>query len=408
VTSPELNAAARASALLELGRHEDAERMIRSALHAEPNDPILLVLLARALLGGDKVGEAHSVAIRAVAAAPDSAAALSCLAAALAAKHKYREARRTVERAVDLAPAHGDLHRQHAEILLMSGKPEHALESARRARRLAPEDARIAVVLGEALRANGAIAEADAEVTRALSLDPESARAHRAAGLLQLYRGGGEQSIVRYRQALQLDPTDASARQGLTIALKSRNRAYRWALLFETWLDDLPRGRRWAVRLGPIVLIRVLAENALTTALSLVVLIIVAGTWITEPLSTLVLMTDRNERALLMPGQRRGAIAAAGFAICAIGSFAGAASGTKALIPFGFGFGLWALVVAAVYPARSSGRGRAVIGVVGLAAVAGALGVILLIAGLKRPAEGLSAGLLVSIVPAAGLARIAR
>jgi tetratricopeptide (TPR) repeat protein len=403
-------AAARASALLELGRASEAERLLRAALQAEPEDSGLLVLLAQALLGQDKDAEAADVAARAVAMVPDDVMALSCLGAAAAAQKRYGDALKAVRRAVDLAPEFADLHRQHAEILLAKGERAQALAEARRARHLAPDSAPIAAVYGEVLLVNGDTDQAHAEIDRALRLDPENARAHRAAGLFQLRRGGRHESIQRYREALRLEPTNVAARHGLAAALKSRNPVYRGLLLFEVWLSILPSGQRWAVRLAPLVLIRILRtqpDNPVATALSVLVFTFVAMTWATEPVANLIMLTSPTDRALLTRRQRNATAAFAAFAALAIACFIGSVRSSW-LIPYGFGFALWALVAGMIHTVTGRRMSRLLIAVAITAATAGIAGLMFLALGLHTASIAASAVLLVSAIPAGWTTALAR
>jgi Flp pilus assembly protein TadD len=404
-------AAERAEALLDLGRPDDAERLIRTALQAEPNDPTLLVLLSRALLDRTAYRAARDTAVRAVEAAPADVMALSCLAAAAAGQRKYKDALRAVDRAVDLAPGLGDLHRQRAEILLGNGDSAGAVQAARHARQLAPQSAEVAATLAAALAASTELDEAHAEATRALQLDPESARAHGTAGYVRLRQGGGTQSVVLFREALRLDPTSKNAQRGLTIALKSRNRIYRWLLLLATWMDSLGRGARWAVRLGPLVVIRLVKAAAphSPVALGIIVAIVVVvfATWAVEPIANLVLMTNRVDRALLSTRQRNATLAFVGFVALAIGCFVGALH-TRWLIPYAFGFGLWALVAGMIHTVFGRRAFRILVVVAVTAAIAGLVGVTLVVTGLHTPAVVLSAVLLGTAIPAAWTTSLVR
>jgi hypothetical protein len=165
-----------------------------------------------------------------------------------------------------------------------------------------------------------------------------------------LHRGGGE-SIQRYRDALRLNPMDPAARSGLATALKSRNPVYGALLRYEIWLGALPTGQRWATRIGPLVALRIvfaISHGPIATGLGALVPILFATAWGAEPVCNLLLLFDPTDRVLLSPGQRHAALAFAGFALLAIGSFVGA-SQTRWLVPYGFGFALWALVSGMVH-----------------------------------------------------------
>lgn len=403
-------ASMRASALLELGRPREAEQLVRAALQSEPSDASLLTALARALLDQDRYPEARAAADSAVAAEPKNAMALSCVAAAAAGQSRYSDALTAVQRAVELAPAVADLHRQHAEVLLAKKRSSEALAAARHARQLAPQSATIAAALGEILLATGEAEQARVEIDRALRLDPESARAHRAAGRLGLQHGGGIESVQRYREALRLDPTDAAARRGLATALKSRNPIYRRVLLFELWLASLPKVQRWATVVGPLIIIRIIdaaSHGPIATGLSALFLIFVAISWGADPVCNLTLLTNRLDRALLTTGQRRAALAFTGFAALAVGSFIGAYQ-TKWLIPYGFGFALWALVSGAIHSLRRPALTRVLVLIGFTAVTAGIAGLTCLGLGIHNGSVAASVVLMISAIPAWWITALAR
>ncbi|MCU1458697.1 MAG: hypothetical protein JWL73_2789 [Actinomycetia bacterium] len=349
MSQAERDAGERAEVLLELGRPADAEAHVRRALSDDPNDPDLLVLSSRVMLALERFEDARDQAKSALAADPEAVIAHSCLAAALSGLKDYDAALKVVRRAVTLAPSFADLHRQHAEICLASGQSKAALAAAKRAWRLNPRDSECAAVLAAALFDNQQFAAADDLAAEALRLDPENARAHSTVGFLRLRQGGGAESIARYREALRLDPTDVHAREGLALALKTRNPVYGWTLRFEFWMSALPTGKQWAVRLTPLILIK-LAEPFRDQVWSNGVLVIIGllliVSWGAEPAANLTLMTSPSDRAFIPPRARRAAVAFAVYMITGIGCvIAASPTGLPELTPVGFGIAMWGFAI---------------------------------------------------------------
>jgi tetratricopeptide (TPR) repeat protein len=339
-------AEARAQALLSLGRPAQAEALVRQALAREPDSTRLLVLLSQAFLAQQRFREAREQAEAALASDPEDFEGFSSLAAALTGMREYEPALDAVRRARALEPMNPGIHVQEARTCIAAGKPADAVRAALRARQLAPESAEAAVALAQSLFHDGQYTEAADMVALALRLDPESADAHEIAGLVSLRTGAGEESILRYREALRLDPTDEYAREALAVALKARNPVYQIFLGFEFWVSDLPRGRQWAVRLAPLVLARITApflDQAWSKATFVLIAVFVAASWGAEPISNLLLMTSRPDRALLQPAAVRSARAFLAFALAAAACFiAEWITGIRTLIPLGFGLILWA------------------------------------------------------------------
>jgi tetratricopeptide (TPR) repeat protein len=312
---------------------------------------------------------------------------------------KFTPALDAVRRARAVDPMNPGIHVQEARTCIGAGRPAQAVRAARRARELAPESADAAAALAESLFFDGQIVEAADLAGEALRLDPENADAHFIAGAVSLRTGAGEESILRWREALRLDPNDEHARNLLAIGLKARNPVYRRYLRFGFWLSDLPSGRRWAVRLAPLVLPRIILpfrDQAWSTTALVIIGLFIAATWCTEPISNLLLMANPPDRAVLHPAAVRSALVFVGFALAAAACFVAEwLIGIRALIPLGFGLALWAFVAGSTHtvPAHHEKRVTAALYPAAACAIAG---VVATAADAKPAAVTLSAVLLVS------------
>ncbi|WP_372448477.1 tetratricopeptide repeat protein [Saccharothrix coeruleofusca] len=390
----------RGQALLELGRAKEAEGHFRTALAASPGDPELHTLLAQSLLRQQRYGEARDASRAALTADPEDVTAHSALAGALAGLKLLPEALEVVRRALELAPLSAGLHLQEGYVLLAQDRPAEALESVGRARALAPEDADCAALRAAALYELHRLDEADAAVAEALRLDPQHVDAHRIQGLLALRRGGGESAIRAHRTALRLDPTDSGAREGLSVALKSRNPLYGALLRYGSWLSSLPTGTRWLVLLVPFVLTRLLRPfdgQTWAEVLIVVVVALVVLSWALEPLMNCVLLLGR-ERHLLSRPARLATYGFLGFASASIATVVvGMTAGPPRLMTLALGLGLWAMATGSAHTVRADLRKVPAIG----AAVAALLAVVAFAA---TVAGAESAGLVVSLVLLGGIA----
>jgi tetratricopeptide (TPR) repeat protein len=405
VTSGADAAEARARALLNLGRPAQAEAVITEALVREPDSASLQVLLSRAFLAQQRFRDARAQAQMALALGPENFEGLSCLAAALSGQHDYEAALEAVRRARSIEPMNPAIHVQAARIYLAADKPVYARSAARHARELAPESADAAVALAQALYQCDEFTEAADMAATALRLGPESPGAHAIAGLVSLRAGltgrrgsAGKESIQRYREALRLNPTDDHAKQDLAIALKARNPVYRMFLGLEIWLSGLPPGRQWAVRLSPLVIARLTApfrDQVWSKTVLVVAVVFVAASWGTDPISNLLLMTSRPDRGLLPPAAVRSARAFLAFALAAAACFVTEwITGTRMLIPLGFGLALWSFAAGSMHtiaPRRRKLAGRVLLASA-ICAMAGAITVAL---NIKPAAIAIAAVLLV-------------
>ncbi|SDD90612.1 tetratricopeptide repeat protein [Actinokineospora iranica] len=368
----------RGQALLELGRAREAETQLRTALAARPEDTSARVMLAQALLRQQKYDEAHEVSRAALADAPEDVVAHAVHAGSLAGLKQYSDALAVLRGGLALAPHLASLHLQEASILLADERPKDALASVARARAIDPEDSAGATLQAAAFHATGQFDKADAAVAEALRLDPENADAHRIQGLLALRRGGGESAVQSQRTALRLDPTDEGAREGLSLAIKSRNPLYGLLLRFHFWISTLPRGLRIAVLIAPFLLSRVLRpyEGQIWAAVLLGVVIgLVVLNWALEPIMNCVLLLSRD-RHLVSPPARIATYGFVGFAAAAIACLvAGKVSGLDGLLTLTLGLALWALATGLAHTVRPGLR-KVVLMAAAAVGVLAALGVV--------------------------------
>jgi Flp pilus assembly protein TadD len=213
---PVLDVLQRSSVLLDVGRPDEAEALLRRALGDEPDEPFLRTELARVLIVQGRSGDALEQADRAVASAPGLAYAHAIRALALT----------------------GDDPRRF-----------EAVDAAREAVALDPEDSfNHLTVARTALRA-GWLDEARSAAETAIRLEPEDGDAHRALGgaLLAMEQPVGAERA--FREALRRDPGDATALNDLGVAIQAqgRERAAEARALFEEAArarpaDPLPRG----------------------------------------------------------------------------------------------------------------------------------------------------------------------
>lgn len=342
----------RGRVLLDLGRAREAEAQFRAALAADPGDPRVHTLLAQALLRQEKYADARDASRAALAAAPEFVLAHSTLAAALAGLGEHAAALDAVRGGLALAPEVAGLHMQEAYVLLAQKRNAEALVSAERARALDPGDADAAAAQAAVLYELQRLDDADEAVREALRIDPQNLDAHRVRGLLALRRGGGRRAVDAHRTAMRLDPTDTGIREGLSVALKSRNPLYGLLLRMSLWLNAQPKALRWGFLLLPFILTRLLRpfeEQTWARVLLVLVVALVLLSWTLEPLMNLVLLCTRD-RHLLNRAARLATFAFVGFGGAAlVVAVLGTAGGPSRLLGLAFGLGLWAMAVGSAH-----------------------------------------------------------
>lgn len=170
---------ARAEVLSNLGRHHEAEELLRGVLEMSP----------------------------------DSAAALRLLSVVLRARGSVEDGVRAVARAAALVPDDPWVHIEWAQALLDLRMPNEAYRRAVESTRLAPHlwAAHYTVARASRERAAGTWSEAWDALSEALRLDPQQSISHNLAGLMLLERPDRRGARQAFERALELDPQSASA-----------------------------------------------------------------------------------------------------------------------------------------------------------------------------------------------------
>ncbi len=169
------SAYARAHRLAEIGRYEEAERIARAGLAAEPGDGRLLTLLASVLRMRRDYAAALATADAAVTAAPHLAAA----------------------------------HAERAENLVLLIRSKDAVGAAGEAVRLDPVDPSGHFVLARALSAARQPGPARQAAADGLSLAPRSVEGLLTAADVERGAGNREAAVAAARAALAIAPDDA-------------------------------------------------------------------------------------------------------------------------------------------------------------------------------------------------------
>jgi arylsulfatase A-like enzyme/Flp pilus assembly protein TadD len=173
------------SALLELGRFEEAIGPLQEAVRLSPATASGYVPLVRAQAAAGRIGDAEA----------------------------------TAARGLSVAPRHPGLLRVNARLLIGRGATQPALAALEQARDLAPEDPFLRVDLANLLRMERpreALVEADA----AVRLAPDAPEAHLARGLCLGALGRHGEAAAAFRTVLRLAPRHPVA--GRLLAQASR------------------------------------------------------------------------------------------------------------------------------------------------------------------------------------------
>jgi tetratricopeptide (TPR) repeat protein len=219
-------ALARASALCELGRFQDAARHASEYLQTDPHNAYALCLLARARLGSDDAPGALTATQAAIAADPGSEWAFRIASIALQRLDQPQEAVRMARRAVEVAPHLASCHARLAQALANPGTDlAGARRAADRAVQLDPHLVEAHLAVGAVAMADGRSAAARAAYKRALAIDPDSAAAHNDLARTHMRRrrignaAGLADAAGGFATALLSDPNMRVSRRNLELVL---------------------------------------------------------------------------------------------------------------------------------------------------------------------------------------------
>jgi tetratricopeptide (TPR) repeat protein len=189
--------------LLQAADYADAEVSCRRAVSIEPTEVRYRLRLVEILESAGRERDALAELAMAQECAPDQLDLLLKVCAGLDRKNRHLEMRRLAERAVmESGETFETLSCLAVACHGMDDMPA-AINACRKALLLRPEQAEIHVTLGSALFDSGNVDDAVAALRRALKLNRESVAAHYNLGLINLMRGkyreGWEQFDYRFR-----------------------------------------------------------------------------------------------------------------------------------------------------------------------------------------------------------------
>jgi tetratricopeptide (TPR) repeat protein len=329
----------RAFLLYHQSRYDLAEKELRPALAADPDDATAHALLALCLAQLKKFDAATEEAERAIACGPGLAFAHFALATARYRRNHYPEAEAATREAIRLDPADPDHYALLAATRADQGDWRGALAAADEGLGYDPEHAACVNVRAMALVKLDRRAEAGATIEGALARDPDDAFTHANRGWALLHDTDPKRALEHFREALRLDPDLEFARAGMIEAMKARYWVYRQVLRYFLWMSRLSPQARWGLVIGLLVLQRVVARVAVTNRdlqpvlepILIAYLVFVVTTWTAVPLSNLLLRLNRFGRLALSPDQRAASSWVGG---CLAVAIAGVGYGVVAPPPF--------------------------------------------------------------------------
>ncbi len=210
---------ARASAMLDVRRFDEASELLARVVSAEPESSRAWCLMARAHLGADRYTEAVSAAQRAAALDPADEWPHRLASNALVHLGNYADALRAAYEACRLAPGYWQTHVCVAQAALAAQRLDVATEAAARARGLAPNEPDVHFLSGKVSLARSDLAGAREHQERALALDPEHSGAMNELGRIRLRRHDTAGAIRHFISAARATPGERIYSRNIDVVL---------------------------------------------------------------------------------------------------------------------------------------------------------------------------------------------
>ena len=210
---------ARASAMLDVRRFDEASALLARVVSAEPESSRAWCLMARAHLGAERYTEAISAANRAVSLDPADEWPHRLASNALVHLGNFPDALRAADEARRLAPGYWQTHVCVAQAALAGQRPGVAAEAASRARALAPNEPDVHFLSGKVSLARGQLAEAREHQEQALALDPAHSGAMNELGRIRLRRHDTAGAIRHFISAARATPEERIYSRNIDVVL---------------------------------------------------------------------------------------------------------------------------------------------------------------------------------------------
>ncbi len=210
----------RASADLQGGRPEAAERIYRDVLARAPEHPVATHFLGVCLVQTGRPQEGLALLGRSMGALQGQAKYRHNYALMLAQAGQLAAAERELEAAIALEPGNAVSHGYLGVVRQHLGRLDDAAAAYRAALERAPDDPFIANNYGYCLLERGEVESALEWFRRSIGREPRNAVAHNNLGSALNAAGDVRAAIAAYRKAVEIDPRYATAWFNLGLALR--------------------------------------------------------------------------------------------------------------------------------------------------------------------------------------------
>jgi tetratricopeptide (TPR) repeat protein len=210
------------SALLDLGRVEEALTQYRKALEIRPDDAMAHHNLGAALSRLGRFDEATAHYRKALEIQPDSVEVHCDLGTALVRLGRFDEALTHYRQALEIRPSYAMGHNNLGNFWASRGRLDEALAQYRQALEIDADCVMARCNLANLLAGAGRLDEAVAQYRQILESQPDYAAAHTGLGAALAGLGQFDESLAHYRKVLELKPNNVTAYHDLGAFLADR------------------------------------------------------------------------------------------------------------------------------------------------------------------------------------------
>lgn len=207
----------RASALIDLDRHEEAEEAIDVVAERVPDHPMSNYLIAVLRTKQQDYAAAQSALQKSEKVLLDHLPSLFLLGSVHYAQGHFEQAESYLKKFVAASPRHVAARKLLGASLIRKDDPKAAVDILRPALDASPDDPQLLGLMGNALMRSRQFSEATEHFEKAASLAPASTATQTQLALSRLAVGAPEQAAVGLEGALEKDPE--ATRPGILLAL---------------------------------------------------------------------------------------------------------------------------------------------------------------------------------------------
>ena len=299
--------------LQRLGKHQQAEELIRKELGENPDDATTHALLAISLMEQERKQDAVDEAALAIHLQPDDDFPYYVMAMLQFQLNDHKAAYENIANAIEIDPSDPNLFALQANIYAADQKWRKALASANEGLEWVPDHEGCNNFRAMALMKLGREEEAGEGLEAILQENPDDSFTHANTGWTLLQTGNHKKAAEHFREALRLEPNNEWAREGVITSLKSKNPIYRLMLKWVFWMSKFDEGRKQTIIFG--MWIAVIFSERIEQALPFLspvmpwllggYLIFALSTWLTEPFFDMTLALSREGRQILSGKSKR-------------------------------------------------------------------------------------------------------